>query len=199
MVLTHWWQQSPVGFRPSHSTTRIMGVLDNRPFAPKSIADLLAGPKWLIDESISHTAATSLRRLGHDAKAVCGRPEWEGMADPLLLQLARKGNRILVAADKDYGAHVFRDRMPAPPGIVLVRDCRESGQVVRVEDVAGLLMWLMLEQPVAGHFLSVNPKGGRGQKLPADRERLAQLEEIRSHRPQRIHSFAVPERYTKVA
>ena len=170
-----------------------MGLLDDRPFAPKSLADLLSGPRWLIDESLPQSAAAMLVRSGHDAVAVCGRPEMEGMADPLLLQLAREQGRVLVTADKDYGSLVFRDRMPAPAGVVTIRDSE------RAEDVAGLLMWLLLEQPVVGHFLSIKRGRGHGQVLPSDRDRVAKLEEIRRHRPRPIRPFAIPERYVRAA
>jgi predicted nuclease of predicted toxin-antitoxin system len=146
-------------------------------FSPKSIGSLLKGYRWLIDEDVSPVAAARLTMVGHDAVAVCGNRNLAGRSDSYLFDLARDESRILVTEDKGYGKLVFIDKVPAPAGLVFIRNKRSRS------NVADLLVWLIGDQPLLGRYVTVSGGRGRNQTMPIDRERARLLEEIGSHRP----------------
>lgn len=58
------------------------------------------------------------------------RLESPGISDVQVLSRAQAEQRILVTFDKDFGALVFRTKLPASVGIILFRIATPSSQVV---------------------------------------------------------------------
>jgi len=75
--------------------------------------------RFLADENIPGDAVVVLRELGHDV-------EWAheimpGASDVEVLDHAQADARIVLTFDKDFGALVFRHRLPAAQGVLLFR------------------------------------------------------------------------------
>lgn len=59
--------------------------------------------KLLLDETLTPDIARELRAGGHDAEAVAGHPDWEGLSDPQLMLVARTEHRAVVTNNlRDY-------------------------------------------------------------------------------------------------
>jgi len=52
--------------------------------------------KLLLDEMLTPDIARGLRARGHDAEAVAGHPDWEGLSDSQIMVVARTGHRAIV-------------------------------------------------------------------------------------------------------
>ena len=73
----------------------------------------------LADENLPYPVIVSLRAAGHDV-------EWifevdRGITDEDILARARATSRYLLTFDQDFGALIFRDHLPPPIGVILLR------------------------------------------------------------------------------
>jgi predicted nuclease of predicted toxin-antitoxin system len=82
--------------------------------------------KFLFDQSADFRLIDHLRSLGHDVTAV-SRNYPHSLADEDVLELARKEQRILVVADRDFGELIFHQGL-APAGVLFFRLPGESLQ-----------------------------------------------------------------------
>jgi predicted nuclease of predicted toxin-antitoxin system len=62
--------------------------------------------KFLFDQSADFRLIPYLRDLGHDVQAI-SRDYPHSLADEIVLSIARKEQRILVLADRDFGELIF--------------------------------------------------------------------------------------------
>jgi len=102
--------------------------------------------RFLANENIPLLVVKALVSEGFDitsATLVCrGAPDWQ------VLDLATRENRIVLTFDKDYGYLVFREKRPAPAGVVLLRFPPRSVEYIH-ERLARILVGNL---PLAGHF-----------------------------------------------
>jgi predicted nuclease of predicted toxin-antitoxin system len=63
--------------------------------------------KFLFDQSADFRLIPHLRQLGHDVQAV-SRNYPPGLPDEDVLEIARKEQRILIVADRDFGELIFQ-------------------------------------------------------------------------------------------
>jgi predicted nuclease of predicted toxin-antitoxin system len=75
--------------------------------------------KFLFDQSADFRLIDHLRNLGHDVTAV-SRNYPPGLSDEAVLELARKEQRILVVADRDFGELIFNQGL-AHAGVLFFR------------------------------------------------------------------------------
>ena len=73
----------------------------------------------LADEDVSRSVVEALRANGHDVAWV--RDVARGSDDFAVLRLANSLRRVLLTQDKGFSDLIFRDRIPAGPGVILVR------------------------------------------------------------------------------
>ncbi len=76
--------------------------------------------RLLADENFPAPAARKLREVGHDV--VEGARDCQAWPDERVLQRAVAEGRWLLTFDCDFGDLVFKQRLPAPPAIVLLRE-----------------------------------------------------------------------------
>lgn len=88
----------------------------------------------LADVNVAGRVVLSLRQSGHDV--LWARESNRRTADPSLLELATREQRLLVTHDKDFGELIHRERMAAPYGVVLFRIHRRVPSVIRSEFIA---------------------------------------------------------------
>ena len=74
--------------------------------------------RFLADESCDAAVVAALRKAGYDVKAVA--EDSSGAQDALVIDLARREQRILLAEGKDFG-QLYRASSPASAGVVLLR------------------------------------------------------------------------------
>lgn len=59
--------------------------------------------KLLLDEMLTPDIGRELRARGHDAEAVAGNPDWEGLSDSQIMVVARTERRAVVTNNlRDY-------------------------------------------------------------------------------------------------
>jgi hypothetical protein len=59
--------------------------------------------KILLDEMLTPAIARELRARGHDAEAIAGHPDWEGLSDSQITAVARTERRAVVTSNvRDY-------------------------------------------------------------------------------------------------
>jgi len=75
--------------------------------------------KFLFDQSADFRLITYLRQRGHDVTAV-SRNYPPGLADDDVLELARREQRVLVVADRDFGELIFHQGL-AHAGVLFFR------------------------------------------------------------------------------
>ena len=71
------------------------------------------------DECVQDAIVRALRADGYDVWYIKEREQ--GINDDDVLATANEQQRLLLTEDKDFGDKVFRDRRPAPYGVVLSR------------------------------------------------------------------------------
>ena len=79
--------------------------------------------RLLADENVPGAVVLRLRTHGHDVRWA-GESD-RGAPDLDLLALATEEVRTLLSGDKDFGALLHRDGVPAPHGVVLFRIHRD--------------------------------------------------------------------------
>lgn len=77
-------------------------------------------PLLLVNENFPAPSTRALRSAGLDVLAIA--EEHAGMIDRDVFALARSEGRWLLTFDTDYAELVFRNRLPAPPAVVLLRE-----------------------------------------------------------------------------
>lgn len=75
--------------------------------------------RFLVDENLSRELPELLRASGHDAKHVSDLG-LESASDPVILEMARTDNRIVISADTDFGTLLAASHAVLP-SIVLIR------------------------------------------------------------------------------
>jgi predicted nuclease of predicted toxin-antitoxin system len=75
--------------------------------------------KFLFDQSADFRLIPHLQNLGHDVQAI-SRNFPHGLPDEDVLAIARKGQRILIVADRDFGALIFQQER-AHAGVIFFR------------------------------------------------------------------------------
>lgn len=76
-------------------------------------------PRLLLNENFPEPASAVLRQMGWDAVSVTER--MPGTNDSNVLAWARRESRWLVTFDMDYGDLIFRNRLPPPPVVLMLR------------------------------------------------------------------------------
>jgi predicted nuclease of predicted toxin-antitoxin system len=76
--------------------------------------------RLLTDENFPAPAMGKLRAAGHDV--IEGAQDCRAWPDERILQRAVAEGRWLLTFDRDYGDLVFKQRLPAPPVIILLRE-----------------------------------------------------------------------------
>jgi len=75
--------------------------------------------RYLANENFPAEIVHHLRRRGDDV--LYSAEEMVGASDSELLRKALADDRIVLTFDRDFGELVFRNRQPAPSGVVLFR------------------------------------------------------------------------------
>ena len=75
--------------------------------------------KFLFDQSADFRLIPHLSNLGHDVKAI-SRNYPHGLPDEDVLKIARKEQRILIVADRDFGELIFQQEL-AHAGVIFFR------------------------------------------------------------------------------
>lgn len=75
--------------------------------------------RFLVDENLSRQLPELLRANGHEAEHIADLG-LESASDPVILENAREGNRILVSADTDFGT-LLAESHAQLPSIILIR------------------------------------------------------------------------------
>jgi predicted nuclease of predicted toxin-antitoxin system len=75
--------------------------------------------RYLANENFPAAIVRYLRGRGDDVMHAA--LDMTGASDEEVLTRSEKENRILLTFDRDFGEMVFRQRLPAAPGIVLFR------------------------------------------------------------------------------
>lgn len=81
--------------------------------------------RFLVDDNLSPLLAAGLRTAGHDAVHV----REHGLAraaDALILEQARRENRVVLSADTDFGTLLAASRSTAPSVILIRRSSDRS-------------------------------------------------------------------------
>ena len=122
----------------------------------------MTSSKVLVDENLHVLTAELLRNAGYDVSSVLEISP--GVSDAEVLARAVAERRILVTLDKqDFGGLIYRDRLPAPPGVL----------VFRLPDIpAGGLPYYIAGAIAArndwpGSFWKINQKNAHPRPFPA--------------------------------
>lgn len=114
------------------------------------------------DENINTATIRALRASGRRVVSIAD--EQPGAPDAAVLARAVELDAILVTFDRDYGALIFRDGLPAPHAVVYLRSIPSSP-----EEVARVVLDL-LDGVIAGEigrqFVVWTTEGTRKRKLP---------------------------------
>lgn len=76
-------------------------------------------PRWLLNENFPQPSVLRLRTLGWDVVAIS--EDCPSIDDEIVMERARAEGRWLVTFDRDYGELVFKQGLPTPSLIVLLR------------------------------------------------------------------------------
>ena len=116
--------------------------------------------RLLADENVPAHLVEALRTAGHDVLWM--RAEAPGTPDEDVLEEATGTGRLLLTFDKDFGDLVFRVRLPAEPGVVLLRlRGLSEAEVQQIVTQA-----LTSRRDWAGHFAVVDRDRVRLTPLP---------------------------------
>jgi predicted nuclease of predicted toxin-antitoxin system len=109
--------------------------------------------KFLFDQSADFRLIAHLRRLGHEVTAA-SRNYPPGLADQDVLAIARREQRILLVADRDFGELIFHQGL-LHAGVIFFRLPGATLQT-KVEHLTSVLEERAAEL-AAGAFLVVTP------------------------------------------
>jgi predicted nuclease of predicted toxin-antitoxin system len=73
----------------------------------------------LADENIFGVTVDALKKLGHNVVWAC--IDLPGESDEALLRIAAADSRLVLTLDKDFGDLAFKQKLPAPHGVILLR------------------------------------------------------------------------------
>jgi predicted nuclease of predicted toxin-antitoxin system len=76
-------------------------------------------PRLLLNENFPQPSVNRLREAGWDVLAIA--EAHASIDDPAVMRLARETSRWLITFDRDYGELVFRQHLPPPPLVLLLR------------------------------------------------------------------------------
>ena len=116
-------------------------------------------PSLLVNENFPAPATKMLRAVGVDVKSVIEFAA--GIADEVVLAMARAEQRWLVTFDRDYGELLFARRLPAPPALLLIRESHYRPS----EPANWLLQLLATPTEIEGYFCVVRRDGLRKRPL----------------------------------
>ena len=116
--------------------------------------------RLLADENLARALVEALRSDGHDVAWI--REIRRTMPDGDVLALAQRDQRILITADKDFGDLVFRARLAADAGVILLRTVEAGPDVI----VHRVLESLATDTVWAGHFVVIDEDRVRVTPLP---------------------------------
>jgi predicted nuclease of predicted toxin-antitoxin system len=118
--------------------------------------------RFLADENIPAPTVQALRAAGFDVAAIA--EVLPGTPDEHVLAIARDQGRILLTFDLDIGGLIFETRLPAPPGVVLIRYVPP-----RLNETTAFILGLLRRQDLAfdRRFTVVTRERLRQRPLPA--------------------------------
>lgn len=111
--------------------------------------------KFLLDQSADARLISHLLKLGHDATRI-GREHPHGIPDDEVLRIAHREQRILIAADLDFGDLIVRLGQPHA-GVILFRlgATDLATKIRRLDEV------LRDYEDRLDRFIAVSPRGIR--------------------------------------
>ena len=120
--------------------------------------------RLLADENLNRLEVGMLRSRGHDLVWI--EEETPGISDQMILSRATSEERILLTSDKDFGDLVFRDKLRAPFGIILLRIHLENRSPLEIAQI--IVNALESRSDWAGYFFVVHDENGiRRRPLPS--------------------------------
>ncbi len=117
----------------------------------------------LIDEDVEHPIIARLRSDGHSVEAIA--EQTPGLKDIPILARAVAQSILLLTADLDFGAYIFRDGQPAPhEGVVLYR----LGEDIETDRKAAIIAdaFARHAHSFMGHFTVIEEHSVRFRPLP---------------------------------
>ena len=121
--------------------------------------------KFLLDMGISPQAATFIRNSGHEAFHLDDEGLGE-LADPEILEKARRGGYVLLAHDLDFGDLLAASGEPLPSVVIFrLRNMRPERVVAALEKVLSVCQ----KAAEAGAIISVSESLIRVRPLPIKR------------------------------
>lgn len=119
--------------------------------------------RLVADEDVYAPVVQALRGAGHDVVWI--REVSRAAADSDVAALARIENRILVTRDLDFGDLIFSQRLPSPPGVILLR----FPPGVRADEVARVVLAAFASDRIwEGFFSVVDRRRVRQRRLPGE-------------------------------
>ena len=86
---------------------------------PAPFQEKLAKLKFILDENVPLSIFKKLQTAGVDCILITEIQK--GATDRKVLQIAKEQEKILVTFDKDFGYLIFRENVPIPKGIILLK------------------------------------------------------------------------------
>lgn len=119
--------------------------------------------RLLADENVPRLVVEGLREAGHDVLWVA--TETPGADDPPLVELAVRGDRLLLTLDKDFGELAFKRMLSSGAGVILCRLSSDSPEALSARLVAAL----RAVESWAGLFSVIEDDRVRSTPLPSRR------------------------------
>jgi predicted nuclease of predicted toxin-antitoxin system len=118
-------------------------------------------PPLLLNENVPLPSVNRLREAGWDVLAIA--ETHASIDDPAVMRLARETSRWLITFDRDYGELVFRQHLPPPPLVLLLR----VPSYLPEEPAAWIDMLYRSGQLEDGHFCIYDGETVRRRAFPA--------------------------------
>jgi predicted nuclease of predicted toxin-antitoxin system len=114
----------------------------------------------LADENIPGHTVNALIAAGHDVSWIA--KDAPSTSDEIILGLGQENERVVLTFDKDFGELVYRDRLPANSGVILLRlSTQAPREVTRI-----VLLALNTRPSWNGVFAVVLDEAVRVSELP---------------------------------
>lgn len=113
----------------------------------QSLAEILAGFRFLADHDIRSQDVAHLREAGH-VVVEASRVVNKNRSDDIVLREARERDLILLTCDRDFGYLVFKKGLPPPRAIIFLRR--------QPERAAELVLYALQNCRLNGHFITVD-------------------------------------------